>query len=207
MNTARLLAGVAGLVAVALVVSTQVVSQEKAPQPPGEPPWAQAMAKWQELNAKGPEHQKFVEMVGTWETESKMWMAPGAEPMLSKGTAEIRLLFDGRYVEQRYKCDMGDRPFEGLSIEGYDRFKKKYVSIWIDNMGTGIFVSEGTADASGKVCTYFGKAHDPMTGEPDKVVRSVAREISPDKVVYEMYDRPAGQDEFKTMEIVYTRKK
>lgn len=206
----RMAAGVAAVVALALLVSTQVWSQEKAKsQPPGEQPPADVMAKWMELNAKGPEHEHFKDMVGTWDTVSKMWMAPDAEPMVSNGTAEFRLLLDGRYVEQKYKCEgmMGPGSFEGIGIEGYDRLKKKYVSLWLDNTSTGFFITEGTPDESGKVVTYYGKMDDPITGQKNKVYKSIAREISHDKVVYEMYDTPPGGDEYKSMEITYTRKK
>ena len=171
---------------------------------------AEAMAKWQETNAKGPEHERFKEMVGNWTTESKWWTAPGTEPTVSKGTAEFKLILDGRYVEQKYHCEgimPGQGPFEGIGIEGFDRMKKKYVSIWMDNMSTGIFMAEGTADDAGKVFTYTGKADDPMTGQKDKVYKSICRIVDPDKVVYEMYDTTPGGKEFMSMEITYTRKK
>lgn len=194
------------LLAMTLLVSTRVLSQEKA-KPPVEDEMAEMMAKWKQLNAKGPEHEKFKGMVGSWETETRMWMAPQTPPMVSQGTAEFRLILDGRYIQQMYKCPMMGEAFEGLGIEGYDRVKQKYVSIWLDNSGTGIFLTEGTMDESGKVCTYHGKMDDPMTGQKDKVVKSVAREINKDKVVFEMYDTMPGVGEFKSMEITYTRKK
>ena len=196
------------LVAVALLVSTQVLSQEKTDtQPPGGEGMEQMMAKWRELNAKGPEHKKFEQMVGTWETETRMWMYPGGEPSVSKGMAEFRLILDGRFVEQTYKCDMMGEAFVGLGIEGYDTFKKQYVSIWMDNSGNAISMNAGTTDESGKVTTYHGKMDDPMTGEKDKIVKSIAREINEDKVVFEMYDKPAGGPEYMTLEITYTRRK
>jgi len=208
VRRARFVAGGLVLAAVVLLVCTQVMSQEKpALQPPGEDPMAEMMAKWKAMNAMGPEHKRFEKMVGTWDTESRMWLFPGSEATLSKGTAVFRLIFDGRYVEQKYKCSMGDEQFEGLGIEGYDNFKKKYVSVWMDNSSTGICMSLGTFDESGKICTYEGKMDDPMTGQKDKVVKSVAREITADKVVFEMYDKTPGGDEFKTMEITYTRRK
>ncbi|MBU0637639.1 MAG: DUF1579 domain-containing protein [Planctomycetes bacterium] len=205
----RLVAASVAVLVVALLVATQVVSQEKPPaQQPGKPDqMAEMMTKWQELNAKGPEHKHFEAMVGTWDTMSRMWMAPGTEPTISKGTAIFRLMLDGRYIEQVYKCDMFGAPFEGRGIEGYDRFKKKYVSIWMDNMSTGMFVTYGTLDAAGKVFTYYGKADDPMTGEKDKLVKSVAREITDDKVVFEMFGNLPDGTEFKSMEITYTRRK
>jgi len=208
VKRSKLAIGGAALLAVGLLVSTQVVSQEKGPaKEEGQGNWMEMMAKWQAMGATGPEHKKLVGMVGTWETESRMWMMPGMEPIVSKGTAEIRLIFDGRFIEQRYKCGEGEQAFEGLGYEGYDRIKKQYVSVWLDSQSTGIFMSYGQMDESGKVCTYHGKMDDPFTGEKDKVVKSVAREINKDKAVFEMYDKRPGVGEFKSMEITYTRKK
>jgi len=205
---ARFVTGGIALLAAALFLSTTVVSQEKAPpQPPGQQDMEEMMAKWKALNAKGPEHEKFKDMVGTWDAETKMWMRPDTEPTVSKGTAVFRLILDGRYIEQRYKCIMMGEPYEGLGIEGYDRFKKKYVSIWMGSDSTGIFMIEGTADETGKVTTYHGKMDDPMTGQKDKVVKSIAREIDKDTVVFEMYDNIPGVGEFKNMEIKYMRRK
>ena len=205
---ARFVTGGIALLAAALFLSTTVVSQEKAPpQPPGQQDMEEMIAKWKALNAKGPEHEKFKDMVGTWDAETKMWMGPDAEPMVTKGTAVFRLLLDGRYVEQKLKCMMMGEPYEGLGIEGYDRFKKKYVSIWMGSDSTGIFMIEGTADETGKVTTYHGKMDDPITGQKDKVVKSIAREIDKDTVVFEMYDNIPGVGEFKNMEIKYMRRK
>ena len=204
----RVLIGSVALLAVVLLVPAQVMGQEEKGAPPSsEAATAEMTAKWQALNAKGPEHKKVEEMVGTWETETKSWMFPGTEPMVSTGTAEFRLLFNGRYIEQKFKCKMGEAAYEALGLEGYDRIKKKYVSIWMDNMSTGIFMMEGTADESGKVYTYHGKMDDPMTGQKDKVIKSVAREIDANNVVFEMYDTLPDGTEFKNMEITYTRKK
>ncbi len=164
------------------------------------------MAKWKALNAKGPEHEKFKDMVGTWDTETRMWMGP-AEPTVVNGTAVFRLILDGRYIEQRFKCMMMGEPFEGRGLEGYDRFKKKYVSIWMDSDSTGILMIEGTTDETGKVTTYTGKMDDPMTGQKDKPVKSIAREIDKDHVIFEMYEDKPGVGEVKTMEITYTRRK
>jgi len=34
-------------------------------------------------------------------------------------------------------------PFEGMGLDGYDNASKEYISIWIDNMGTGIMYMKG----------------------------------------------------------------
>jgi len=208
----RLIVGGVVISVALLLASTQVLSQDKAPpEPTGQDEMAEMMQKWLALNAKGPEHERFAEMVGTWDTEMRMWKAPDTEPTVTPGKAVFRLILDGRYVEQKYTCagfgQPGSLPFEGLGIEGFDRFKKRYVSLWMDNTSTGIFISEGTYDEPSKTFTYYGKMDDPMTGQKDKVAKSVAREISKDKVVFEMYDTPPGGKEYMTMEITYTRKK
>ena len=196
------------LLAAGLLLSTTVVSQEKdQPQPSGQQQMEDMMAKWKALNAKGPEHEKLKDMVGTWDIDAKMWMAPDTEPVTSKGTSVCRLILDGRYVEQKYKCDFMGEPYEGLGIDGYDRIKQKYVSIWMGTDSTGIFMMEGTMDEAGKVCTYYGKMDDPMTGQKDKVIKSIAREIDKDTLVFEMYDNLPGVGEFKSMEMKYTRRK
>ena len=45
-------------------------------------------------------------------------------------------------------------PFEGMGIVGYDNLLKKFVSVWIDNMGTGLMPGTGTYDAATKTYTY-----------------------------------------------------
>lgn len=202
----RLLVSGVALIAVTLLVSRQVWSQDKG-QPPSQDPMAEMMAKWKELNTKGPEHKKFERMVGKWDLVMKMWMAPGGEPMVSKGTAEFHLILDGRYIVQKFKGESMGEAFEGMAVEGFDRIKKKFVSIWMDDSSTGIFMSEGTTDASGKVCTYYGKMDDPFTGQKDKVVKSIGREINDDKAIFEMYEKTPDGTEYKRMEITYTRRK
>ena len=181
---------------------------EKTTQQAGEQDqMAEMMAKWKELNSKGPEHEKLKKMVGEWDTEMKWWMTPDGEPMISPGHASFRLILDGRFVEQKYSCEMMGDKYEGIGLDGFDRVKNKYVSLWMDNQCTGFYTCEGTADATGKVVTYYGKMDDPIAGVKDKTVRSVAREINDNKAVFEMYDTTPEGKEFKSMEITYTRHK
>jgi len=190
------------------VISSQLISQEKPnPKPQEEGDWMDMMAQWQDMNKLGKEHERFKKMAGVWDVSAKMWFAPGMEPVESKGSSEIRLILGGRYTEQKYECPMMGMPYQGLGYEGYDKVKKKYVSIWMDSMGTGIFYSEGVADETGKVFTYIGKADDPFTGEKDKPMKSVGREINDDKVIFEMYETRPDAGEYKSMELTYTRKK
>ncbi|MFH1746294.1 MAG: DUF1579 domain-containing protein [Planctomycetota bacterium] len=208
MTGRKLGTGIVVLAVALLLLGTRVISQDKGTaQPPKDDEMSQMMDQGKALNAKGAEHEKFAKAVGKWKTITKMWKGPGTEPTVSEGTAEFRTLLDGRYLEQKYQCDMMGESYEGIGIEGYDLTKKKYVSIWMDNTSTGIYMTTGTPDKSGKVITYIGKMDDPMSGQKDKVVKYVAREINPDHLVFEMYDTMPDGKEFKTMEIVYMRAK
>src|SRR5262249_19332154 len=97
-----------------------------------------------------------------------------------------------------------DFEFKGMSIEGYDNVQQKFVSTWIDNMGTGVMMSTGTYDPATKSFTFAAEA-EMMPGMKTKV-REVIKIIDADHHSLEWYEVHGGQ-EVKTMEINYTRKK
>ncbi|HNQ24068.1 MAG TPA: DUF1579 domain-containing protein [Phycisphaerae bacterium] len=189
---------VAALVGAGLFAAASAMSEE-----PQQPPMSmeEMMKKYAELSKPGPEHAQFQNCVGKWKTETKMWMGP--EPTVSAGTSEMELMFGGRFVKEQFHCLSAEMPFDGVSITGYDKAKKKYVSIWFDSLSTGFMVSEGTYDATTKTMTMFGESVDPLMG-PVKS-KSVIREVSKDKTVMEMFMLLPGGQEQKSMEITYTR--
>jgi len=166
------------------------------------------MKAWMAAATPGENHKHLEGLIGKWSYVTKWRMAEEQPWEESTGSAENKWVLDGRFVHQSVKGDPSDKspyPFEGMGITGYDNGTKKYVNSWVDNMGTGIMNSEGTCDASGKVITYTGKYFDPMSGI-EKSARSVARIISADKHVFEMYDKSADGKEFMSLEVTYTRK-
>ena len=165
------------------------------------------MKKYQEAATPGAGHKALDHFVGSWDLTLKMWWeGPGKPPAETTGTAEIKWIMNGRYIQENMTCQMMGQTHEGIGITGYDNFKKRYVTSFIDNMGTALITSEGTIDASGKVLTSYGKMDDPVTGERDKPVKYVSRIISKDKHVFEIYDLAGTPNEFKAMEMTYTRK-
>jgi hypothetical protein len=81
---------------------------------------------------------------------------------------------------------------------------KKFEATWCDNMGTGIFMSQGTYDPATKTFTYTGEM-EAMPGMKTKV-RETVKVIDNDHHLFEWYEDRGGQ-EVKTLEIAYTRKK
>lgn len=152
----------------------------------------------------GEPHKLLAEMAGSFDTVTRMWMAPEAQPNESKGKSENKMIWDGRFLQQEFKGDMMGKPFTGYGMTGYDNAKKKYVGTWMDSMSTALTYIEGTTDKSGKAITMSMEVVDPMTGKKT-TQRTVTRVESPDRHVFEMYEKAKGGKEFKSMEIVYTR--
>jgi uncharacterized protein DUF1579 len=147
----------------------------------------------------GEHHKALGRYVGDWTFTNTMWMDPSQPPMKSDGTIHAEWMLGNRYVHSTYKGSMGGQPFEGHATDGYDNVARKYVSAWVDNMGTGIMNSEGTCDADHKVCTMTSEMLDPM-GNHSKM-KMVTTWLAADRYKFEMYMvDPSGKD-MKTMEI------
>lgn len=160
---------------------------------------------WMEYMTPGAIHQMIAKSDGEWSFDMSMWMAPNTAPTSSTGTTVNKMVLGGRYQESVHKGTLMGMPFEGHSLLAYDNAKKIFQNTWVDNMGTGIMKMEGTWDDATKSITLTGTTVDPSTGK-DMNVREVFKMVDDDHQTMEMYMNHNGQ-EFKTMEIKYTRKK
>jgi len=163
------------------------------------------MKAWTEYMTPGESHKMLAKSDGDWNAEMTMWMAPNTAPTQATTTVNNKMVLGGRYQQSTYTGTMMGMPFEGMSTVAYDNAKKKFVSTWIDNMGTGITVMEGTWDNTKKSITTKGKTFDPLTHK-DVMMREVLTMIDDNTQKMEMYTTPAGGKEYKNMEIKLTRK-
>jgi Protein of unknown function (DUF1579) len=176
-------------------------------------PTADEMKQMMELAKLNENHKILGQTTGNFSYTVKVWMDPSGKPTESTGTATREAIMDGRYVRGEYhgKFKMPgpdgkptDVNFIGMSMDGYDNMKKKFVSGWVDNMGTGIMTMDGTYDAATKTFTYTGE-EEMMPGMKAKV-REVIKMTDANHMTMEYYE-DRGQGEAKTMEISYTKKK
>jgi Protein of unknown function (DUF1579) len=203
----------------ATLLVTPMFAQEPTPNesaaasPAGQMNDAEMMKQMMALSKLNENHKLLAQLAGTWKYDVKMWMAPDAPPMMSKGTAVRKPIMDGRYfvlnVTGNMKMPAGDGKmknfeFKGMSIEGYDNVQKKFIATWCDNMGTGIMLSTGTYDPATKSFTYNSEM-EVMPGMKTKA-REVLKIVDTDHHNLEWYEDRGGQ-EVKTMEINYTRQK
>lgn len=160
---------------------------------------------WMEYMMPGPMQKMLEKHVGKWKTVNKYWQYPGAEPMVSEGTAEYTMILGGRYLKGTFSGIMMNQPFKGMSLDAYDNAMGKFKSIWIDNMGTGIASSEGTYDKTNNEINFMGSMVDPVQ-KKEMPFRSKVKFVDSNTEVFNMYMMHKGK-EFKGMEITYTRVK
>jgi hypothetical protein len=185
-----------------MLTVSPVLAKEKKDQKPMD---HQAMMElWKKMAQPGEPHQLFASLAGSWTTTTKEWMEPGKPPTESTGTAEMKMLLDGRFLYQEFTGDMMGQPFSGIGIDAYDNMTKKYVTAWMDTMGTGIFMMEGTASADAKTITLKGSHPEPGGGKMSH--RAVWKIIDNNNQTFDMYGAHHGQKETKMMEITYSRK-
>ncbi|MEW6194863.1 MAG: DUF1579 domain-containing protein [Bacteroidota bacterium] len=162
-----------------------------------------AMQKWMESIQPGPMHQMMSKMVGKWKAVMVMVDPGSGQEMKSEGTATYEAILGGRYIKSSFSSTMMGMPFDGMGIDAYDNIAKEFVSIWIDNMGTGIMVMKGQYDEQTKTVNLSGDSIDPMSGQPMKY-RSTAKWLDDNTTVFEMYSTMNGQ-EMKMFTMTYTR--
>jgi len=222
MSQRKLLRVTAGLVAaLALAAAYALAGGDAKKDPPAKDPSAEAkqaaasgkadpareMEAYLAMMRPGKEHAALKRMVGEFDVDVEMVMQPGAPPTRSKGKEKAALIMGGRYLHGDYTGDMMGTPFHGAGLTGYDTYKKKYFSAWIDDMSTGIIMGEGTASADGKVITMKGEFDDPMAGARMKY-RWVTTFVSDDQYTFDWFQSDKdGKNEFRMMHNTYSRVK
>ncbi|RYY96456.1 MAG: DUF1579 domain-containing protein [Chitinophagaceae bacterium] len=184
-------------------------TENKAPgssAPKPRPDQATMEKNWAAYMTPGAEHALLAEGKGLWEGEMKLWMTPGGPADSATVLQENKMLLGGRYQQGIARGTVMNTPFEGISTVGFDNHKKKYISTWIDNMGTGIMTMEGTWDEATKTINFSGKMVDPSTGD-EVTERETFTILDKDHHLMTMYSPGPDGKEFKTMQIHYRRKK
>lgn len=117
----------------------------------------------------GKEHEVLKEFEGTWDVTTKFMMAPGQDPVVSKGKETCKLIAGGLFLVIDVDGEMMGGKFVGHGTMGYDTQKKKYTGSWIDSMATGVYLIEGTYDEKTRTLTEWMEGADPQSGQPMKM--------------------------------------
>jgi len=163
------------------------------------------MAEYMKISSPNENHKLLDQYVGKWKAETKSWWdGPQSEPVVSEGKAEFSWIFGGRYLKQDYEGEMMGEKFIGLGYTGYDNFKKRFNSLWIDDMSTAMGTMLGSYNPEKKTFIFFGTMDEPMTGERDKQVKYMMSSVKNGKFTFEIHD--LNLEEYsKVLEITYSR--
>jgi len=194
----------AALAAAFLATSASAAPQDKPAQMSAEE--KAMMEAWAKAATPGKQHQWLAGKAGKWEFSGKFWTDPQKPPTASTGTAERSLMLGGRVLGEKVVSPgfMG-QTFEGYGLTGYDNVAEEFWGTWNDTMGTGVMISKGKCDDKG-ACAFTAEFVDAVTRKT-KTSRMASRDEGPDKEVHEFWDQGPDGKEFKSMELVYTRKK
>lgn len=120
------------------------LSPSAALQPEGEmPDMDQMMQEMMRLGTPGEHHQKLARTVGEWNVDAT-FMDPSGGEMKGEGTMSSEWVLGGRFVKTDFSLpEFMGMPFTGIGYNGYDNGAEKYVGVWMDNMSTKVFVTEG----------------------------------------------------------------
>lgn len=169
-------------------------------------PSAAQMEMLEKLSQPGKYHELLENFVGNWSASVSMWMDPKAPPIVSKGQATFKLIFEGRFLYGDFLGEFMGAPFKGINIMGYDNVKKEFFSIWLDNSNTGLLSSTGKYDADTKKFHFRAEMFDPLSGQTMEM-REEAYFSSKDEYISVTYAKFKDGEEFKNMEMKYTRVK
>ncbi len=126
------------------------------------------MKKWLDFAAPGAHHKKLDPLVGKWDYRQTLWTGPDSPPTENSGTTEVRWIMGQRFVQMESTGKFLDKDFHSMWLLGFDNLKKKYVSCYVDNLGSGLYPAEGGAGPADRGIILVGQMDDWFTGEHDR---------------------------------------
>ncbi len=148
-------------------------------------------------------HAQLMKRAGDY-TTVETYSAPGVEPQQSTGTAKLKSILGGRFLEEENSGDSFGQPYAGLRLYGYNNGSKQYEAIWIYNGSTAFLVLDGTSDDSGKTVRYSGAFLGPG-GEQQRLRVTITQQDDDHFTVKLLGEAPGGA--MSMLETVYTRTK
>jgi hypothetical protein len=155
----RLLIILVSVISCAAAIHAQGAAPQKpAEQAPASQDQGQQAAMQAAIEAAkpGPIHAQLMKRAGQYTFSMKFLAQPGAEPIESTGTATLKPILGGRFLEEEDTGETDGQPTAGERIYGYNNGSKQYEAAWIYDGSTAILVLNGTSDDNGKTVRYTG---------------------------------------------------
>jgi hypothetical protein len=149
------------------------------------------------------DHARLTAMCGAWDVEMTFWFQPGAPGVTTKGTATIRPLFDGLFVEEKIEGALNGTPFTTMAWTGFNTSTHQYEATRIASTNTMRIAEAGGYDDKTK--QFELNADYPLAGDTWHQ-RTVIQVASADTMMAASYLRFGQVPEWKGVEIKYARR-
>jgi len=199
MKSIRLL-----VIATMIMGTTSLAMAEGENKPDANAAMAAVMEKAKQYTQPSAAHQVLSRFLGDWNSETRL-IFPGAPAQGEKGRATFSWLMEGRWLQMKGSGQFLGQTVESVSIMGYDNFKQSYVVTSITSIDTAMNRAEGDMDPSGKALILYGTIDEYLTGEHDKMVKTVWRFVSDKEMRMEIHDLPIGENNTQVVEVRYWR--
>lgn len=199
----RLLASFVILILIPLTGSAWAQQQEQANPPTLTDSQQEAMQALAEQAQPGLAHTELMKRAGDY-TTTETYYAPGVEPQQFTGTAKLKSILGGRFLEEENSGDSLGQPYSGLRLYGYNNGTKQYEAIWIYNGSTAFLVLDGSSDDNGKTVRYTGAFLG--TGGGRQILRVTITQQDADHFVVKLLGE-GPNNATSTLETTYTRVK
>ncbi len=188
---------------------------EPAQDPMDDAAMNEGMEAWLSTINPGPEHEFLTRAVGTWDATMKMWWGgPGLDPIEMEARSECRMVLGGRYLQEDFtgqtmmpneQGQMEPIEFTGIGLNGYDRVRNLYTSVWADSISTQTMLLKGSRTDENTI-TLYGEMDEPMMGVFGRMVKYETTWQDDDTRTFAIYDLHASSG-YKVIEITYRRVK
>jgi hypothetical protein len=189
-----------------LMVMLMITSFSLQALTPNDSPRKGGNNDWEKYMTPNNVHKMLKGYDGEWMEEITMWMDPNEAPVKMKIDCSIEMVLDGRYQVSKHKGDMLDFEYEGVSYLGYNTISETFSLSSFNNMGTGVLTLQGGWKTPSKCIELRGTTTSPES-KKNINVRQVITFIDNDHFTIESFDTKAGENEQKSFEYKYTRKK
>jgi hypothetical protein len=158
-----------------------------------------------DYSAPGPEHARLAGLAGKWTSTYRVTPAPGAKPMDVPGTASFRATLNGLWIDGDTELRLGEQRILGRVTYGFDRFKQRYVLMFVQDSDSQPLFGFGVPDSAGTRITFTLPMDIPLVGRQGVPMRTVLDFSSPGRMVFEMNAPMPDGTEYQPVRIEYTR--
>ncbi len=166
------------------------------------------MSKFEESLSTG-KHRFLQSLVGNWEGITKTWFEPGklADESPMKGT--MRSVLGGRFIMHEYRGTMEGKPYEGISIYGYEMNEDRFQASYVDSFHNGTSIMLLNGEAGQERFSVLGSYSYKVSREEVQHWgwRIEIDIVDDDNVILTIFNITPSGEEAKGVETVYNRVK